>query len=281
VSGRRAQARGRHLLRSRAFAAEIVRAAGVRDGELVLDLGAGTGVLTAALRDAGARVLAVELDPVLAAQLRARFGAASVVEGDAATLQLPRERFAVVANLPFASGTAILRHLLDDPRVPLSRLDAIVEWGLAVKRTRVWPSTVLSCYWGAWYELTLVRRISRDAFAPPPSTDAALLRAMRRTHPLIPTAEARAYRALLHDAFQFDAPLRRVLPYGAVHDVCAEHGLARDARARDLDARQWAALYRRLSPWTSATSSFGIAPTRASSSSGARRRRRSSATRPR
>jgi 23S rRNA (adenine-N6)-dimethyltransferase len=223
----------------------------VQADDLVLDLGAGTGVLTAALRDAGARVLAVELDPALAAGLRARFGAACVVEGDAATVRLPRGPFAVVANLPFAAGTAILRHLLDDPRAPLTRLDAVVEWGLAVKRTRVWPSTQLACYWGAWYELTLARRISRDAFAPPPAVDAALLRALRRAEPLVAPAEARAYAALLRECFGVDAPLRRVLPYAVVHDVCAAHGLARDARAHDLDAAQWAALYRRLRTATS------------------------------
>lgn len=43
----------------------------------------------------------------------------------------------MVANLPFAAGTAILRRLLDDPRVALRRVDAIVERGLGAKRTRI------------------------------------------------------------------------------------------------------------------------------------------------
>ncbi|HXH96655.1 MAG TPA: rRNA adenine N-6-methyltransferase family protein, partial [Gaiellaceae bacterium] len=52
--------RGRHFLRSRAFAEELVRSSGVEAGTLVLDLGAGGGILTRALADRGARVLAVE-----------------------------------------------------------------------------------------------------------------------------------------------------------------------------------------------------------------------------
>jgi 23S rRNA (adenine-N6)-dimethyltransferase len=212
----------------------------------VLDLGAGRGALTRALADAGARVRAVELDPVELQQLRTRFDAdprVEVVEGDARQVPLPAEPFAVVANLPFAAGTAILRRLLGDPRVPLTQLDAIVEWGLAAKRTAVWPSTLLGCTWGAWYELSLVRRVPRACFAPPPSVDAAVLRATRRREPLVPPADAPAYEALLRRAFAAQAPLDRILPRGVVHRLARERGFDPHAAARDLDARQWAQLY--------------------------------------
>ena len=43
-----------------------------------------------------------------------------VVRADAASVPLPCEPFRVVANLPFHRATAILRHLLDDPSVPLN-----------------------------------------------------------------------------------------------------------------------------------------------------------------
>jgi 23S rRNA (adenine-N6)-dimethyltransferase len=216
----------------------------------VLDLGAGGGVLTRALADAGARVLAVELDRAALGRLRTRFGGdprVEVLEADATAVQLPREPFAVVANLPFAAGTAILRRLLGDPRVPLTQLDAIVEWGLAAKRTAIWPSTRLGCVWAAWYELRLVRRVPRVCFAPPPSVDAAILRATRRPTPLVPPAQARAYVALLHRAFAAQAPLDRLLPRRLVHRAALELGFDPRARPRDLDPYQWAALHRIVS----------------------------------
>lgn len=241
-----ARPRGRHALRSRSFADELVRDAGIGPGTLALDLGAGGGVLTRALVDAGARVRAIELDPAALRELRARFGAhprVEVVEGDVTSWPLPDEPFAVVANLPFAAGTAILRRLLGDPRVPLTQLDAIVEWGLAAKRAAVWPSTLLGCTWGAWYELRVVRRVPRACFAPPPSVDAAVLRAMRRSQALVPSSEAAAFEALLRRAFEARMPLDRILPRGLVHRAAHELGFDRRAAARDLDVRQWSRLY--------------------------------------
>ncbi len=189
---------------------------------------------------------AVELDPAALQDLETRFGAdprVEIVAGDAAVLPLPVEPFAIVSNLPFAAGTAILRRLLGDPRVPLTQLDAIVEWGLAAKRTAVWPSTLLGCTWGAWYELSLVRRVPRACFAPPPSVDAALLRATRRPEPLVPPEQAAAYGALLQRAFAARVPLDRVLPRRLVHRAARELGFDPHGAARDLDVRQWPELY--------------------------------------
>jgi 23S rRNA (adenine-N6)-dimethyltransferase len=204
----------------------------------VLDLGAGSGALTSALTRAGARVVAVEVDPELAAGLRRRFG--DVVEGDALRVALPREPFKVVANLPFGAGTAILRRLLD-PRVQLEGADVIVEWGLATKRAAVWPSTQLSTYWGAWFELSVLRRLPRCVFAPPPSVDAGVLRALRRQEPLVPVRDARAYSAFLARGYR-DGP-RAVMPWSRLKQLEAELGFDRRAEPRDLDARQWAALF--------------------------------------
>lgn len=214
--------------------------------QLVLDIGAGSGRLTGELARAGARVHAIELDPVHAATLRRRFassGNVRVVEGDAVETVLPRESFRVVANLPFGRTTAILRRLLDDPRTPLTRADVVVEWDLARKRERCWPSTLLGVCWGAWYELALVRRLPRGCFEPPPSVDAGLLRIARRPRPLVPVREARRFREFVRAGFESGLPRGR-----AVRAGCRELGIARGASARELDVHQWAALFAALQP---------------------------------
>jgi len=94
VAGRPARRWGWHRLDS-AWAARVVAAAGVERGDLVLDVGAGAGALTAALVEVGVEVIAVELHPVRARTLGDRFGRLGVlvVRADAADLRLPRRPF--------------------------------------------------------------------------------------------------------------------------------------------------------------------------------------------
>lgn len=248
--------RGQHFLRSRRLATTLVRDAGVAPGELVVDIGAGRGALTGALLQAGAHVIAVERDAGLVAQLRDRFGdRLTVVAADARGWNWPGEPFSVVANLPFAAASPILQSLLDDPSVPLRRAHVIVQWELAAKRAAVWPSTLRGVYWGAWWELAVVRRLAPAAFAPPPSVDAAVLSVDRRAAPLLPAMDRAGYWSFLSRVWG-DEPLRRcVRPHFGARELkrlALDNGFDDRALPRDLDARQWAAVYRRstLRAWT-------------------------------
>ena len=243
--------RSQHFLRSPRLAAAIVGDASVRPGELVLDLGAGSGRLTAPLANAGAEVRAVELDPVRAARLRDRFRGApnvEVIEDDVLRVPIPARPFRIVANLPFHLTTAILHRLLDDPRVPLARADVLVEWEVARKRARRWPSTLLNVVWGVRYELDVVRRLPAACFEPRPDADAGLLRIVRRSEPLVLDGEVDAFRALVEAGFRGGGSLRAALgaraPGGVFKRTGRELGFDPSASARDLDCYQWAGLFR-------------------------------------
>ena len=220
----------------------------MRAGDLVVEVGAGTGMLTRALARTGAKVVALELDPVLARALRAspQLRGVEIVEADALDWSWPSVEFAVVANLPFSRSGAILGRLLSDPLVPLRRADVIVQWELAAKQTAVWPATLKSTLWRAWYDLTVSRRLARAAFSPIPAVDAAVLEATRRREPLVPGAEHHAYRRFLAAAFDGGGPPGRLSPRLSrveVKRLAPVLGFDPHARPRDLDAQQWAALF--------------------------------------
>jgi 23S rRNA (adenine-N6)-dimethyltransferase len=101
ASGRSRRAWGWHPLVDE-WARRVVEDAGVRPGQLVLDIGAGRGALTTHLLAAGAHVVAVEPHPGRAGRLRERFAGAdvTVVQTDALAMPaLPRRRQPAVRHL--------------------------------------------------------------------------------------------------------------------------------------------------------------------------------------
>jgi 23S rRNA (adenine-N6)-dimethyltransferase len=177
-AGRRSRrAWGWHRLTDE-WAARVVADAGVRPGELVLDIGAGEGALTRPLLRAGARIIAVEPHGGRAASLR-RISppGVAVVEADAMALRLPRRPFRVVASPPYAISSALLRLLLA-PESGLVAADLVLQ--RAVVRRYADGSAPGALRWRRRWELRPGRPIPRHAFRPPPRVDSAVLVIRRR-----------------------------------------------------------------------------------------------------
>jgi len=241
---------GQHFLAGGRLAAELVEQAGVGPADLVVEIGAGTGVLTLALARRAGRVLAIECDPRLGASARRRLAGhdnVAVVTADALHLPLPRRPFQMVANLPFGSTEAILRRLLDDPRSPLQRADLIVQEEAVRRYAAATSATPRIIRWGVWYELRVHRRLPPACFRPPPRVAAAVLVARRRRPPLVPVGSRHRLAALLRAGFREpQTPLRRSLvpplSRGQLRRLARDLHFPLDASAADLDARQWAGI---------------------------------------
>jgi 23S rRNA (adenine-N6)-dimethyltransferase len=176
----------------------------VRRGDLVLDLGAGAGALTAPLVNSGARVIAVEGDAAAASRLRRRFGHANVtvVEHDLLDVPLPRRAFRVVASLPFSITTPLLGRLLDPPGACLERAALVVEWGAGKRVCDPRPADPRLLWWAARFDLRLRRRVAAENFSPSPAVHAAMLVAVRRAPPLVPRRDLAPFARLLETAFK-------------------------------------------------------------------------------
>lgn len=193
---------GVHHLRCQQTISALIGSSGVGPGDLVLDLGAGTGTITAPLAATGATVIAVERDAAFVATLRTRFPTARVVHADLRGFPLPRKPFTVVANIPFAVTTTLLRRLLTPATGGLTAADLIVEWGLARRLTARHPRDLESAWWAARFDLDIRQRIPPASFSPPPRVSAAHLRIRRkpidlRTQSILWSILSTAHRATI------------------------------------------------------------------------------------
>jgi 23S rRNA (adenine-N6)-dimethyltransferase len=143
-------------------ARHVVRRAGVEPGDLVVDLGAGRGALTAALVDAGAHVVAVEIHPGRLADLRVRFAGrpVTVVAADIDGLRLPRRAFRVVANPPWARAETVRAALLRAPA--LVRADLVLPRWLVHRWADGSPRIEIGC------------SLRAESFTPPAPTGSAV-----------------------------------------------------------------------------------------------------------
>jgi 16S rRNA (adenine1518-N6/adenine1519-N6)-dimethyltransferase len=233
----------------------IVRDAELEPADVVLEVGAGEGVLTGRLADAAAHLHAVEIDAGLEPAL-APLAALPNVDlhwGDAMKLDLAAlapAPTAMVANLPYSVATPLILRTIE-------QLPSLVRWTVMVQReiadrlraapgSRTYgsPSVIaqLAC------EVELVRRVDPAVFRPRPRVDSAILRLRRRG----PAADP-ATRDLVRAAFAHRRKsLARSLEHGrpgslaAARKALAELGLAEDSRAEALSPEQFAALSAKL-----------------------------------
>jgi 23S rRNA (adenine-N6)-dimethyltransferase len=249
--GARRRALSQNFLTDASVARAVVRAADLSPDGLVVEVGAGAGMLTRHLAPACGRLIAYEVDPDLAARLAARHGdRVRVVRADFRTAVPPRSPFAVVGNIPYAITAPVVDWCLSARRLTGATLITQLEY--ARKRTggfgrwsrltvRTWP--VFSWRMG--------RRIPRERFDPVPRVDSAVLLLRRRAAPLIAPDRLAAYGHLVDLGFTgvggtLRASLRRAHPAHRVDAALAAAGVDRSAVVAYVTPDQWVRLAARL-----------------------------------
>jgi 16S rRNA (adenine1518-N6/adenine1519-N6)-dimethyltransferase len=172
-----------------------VRTAGLRDDDVVLEVGPGLGSLTLGLLNAAAHVTAVEIDPRMAAQLPVTVAARTphladrltVVEADALRVrELPGPPpTALVANLPYNVAVPVLLHLLD--LVPTLERALVLVQAEVADRLAAPPGGAaygVPSVKAAWYgEVRRAGAVGRRVFWPEPNVDSGLVALVRRPPP--------------------------------------------------------------------------------------------------
>ncbi|MFN8167585.1 MAG: 16S rRNA (adenine(1518)-N(6)/adenine(1519)-N(6))-dimethyltransferase RsmA [Candidatus Nanopelagicales bacterium] len=237
----------------------IVRAAELEPDDVVIEVGPGLGSLTLALLPHAARVVAVEIDDVLAGALAATVEARrpdlvdrlEVVHADAlAVAELPGPPpTALVANLPYNVSVPVILHLLE--RFPtIRRVLVMVQLEVADRLAATPGSKVygVPSVKARWYgDVARVGVVGRTVFWPAPNVDSGLV-ALTRTSPPETTASREEVFAVVDAAFaQRRKTLRAALAGWAGSPALAEEalraaGIEPSERGEQLDVAAFARL---------------------------------------
>lgn len=257
---------GQNLLTDPVYLRKIAAAANLSSDDLVLEIGPGTGNLTAHLLPGTGRVVAVELDRRMIEILEKRFQDAenlTLIQGDILEVNLPQllqpwlarfPTFKVVANLPYYLTSAAIRLLLECPVSPaLAVLTVQLE---VAQRICAEPGKMsLLAVAVQWYaQPRVVARVPAGAFSPVPKVDSAVLRLEPRSEPVAPIPTEQQFFQVVKAGFsQKRKQLKNALSAGLrmpppqVEVAMRAAGVDPKRRAETLELEEWAALSRALS----------------------------------
>lgn len=262
---------GQHFLVDPALLDRIVAAVRPEQGAPVLEIGAGTGTLTARLAQAGARVVAIERDPRLAAELAEKhreWTMVRIVAGDALELDwhallelapepppaVPRAPFKIAGNIPYAITSPLIEKAL---RPPLPERIVFTVQREVADRLAARPATkaygALSVGVQAIASVERLFNIAAGSFRPPPRVESAVVRLTPLAEPLIEPDEHEAFRRFVAGLFsrrrkQIGRALRHMTQRGAseVEALLGSVQLRPEERAEALSPAVLVDLFRRV-----------------------------------
>jgi len=257
----RRHALGQHFLASPAVLRKIVGVIDPKPEDVLVEIGAGHGVLTAALAETADRVIAIEKDDRLVPGLmRDMPPNVEVVHADILTVDFRELRrragvpaLRVVGNIPYSISSPLLFRVLDDREV-IADCVFLLQKEVA-ERIAAGPGSKSYAPLGILlqneFEARVAFRVAPGSFSPPPKVQSALLTLRRRPAPLHTGAADEPFRLFLRAAF---AERRKMLWNNLAHRsepaaLAAAYtglGIARNVRAEELPADSLFALFAAL-----------------------------------
>jgi 16S rRNA (adenine1518-N6/adenine1519-N6)-dimethyltransferase len=248
---------GQHWLNDEASLTAICQAADISANDTVLEIGPGPGALTKLLVQQAKRVIAVEFDKKLAADLPGRIGAANldVHHQDILSFDLTGlpANYKIVANIPYYLTSNLIRVISETSNPPVSA--TILVQKEVAERTAAAPGSMslLSVTAQFYWQVGLGPVVPAELFTPPPKVDSQLLLLQRRDEPLFPDIDPKAFFRLVKAGF---AQRRKTLlnSLGAGLRLSREEAEAvlqaakieSGRRAQTLSLEEWHSLYQTL-----------------------------------
>ncbi len=246
---------GQNFLVDQTVVQKILRATELTAGELVVEIGSGTGVLTQALVSSGAQVITVEKDQDLIPLLDQKFRhQLTLIQGDILTAEclatvakhLAHRPFKVVANIPYNITSPLLKQLLTHSPKP-TRLALMLQKEVAERITALPPRmSVLSVMCQLYAHCTRVALVKAGAFRPIPKVDSFIVRldVYDPAHPYLQGLDPEQVIAFAKRGFAAKRKQLKTTLGVSITPFLEQLGLDPRVRAEALSVEQWIDLVR-------------------------------------
>ncbi|MES2087919.1 MAG: 16S rRNA (adenine(1518)-N(6)/adenine(1519)-N(6))-dimethyltransferase RsmA [Patescibacteria group bacterium] len=241
---------GQNFLHSKKAISDIVLAGEIQKGETVLEAGPGTGILTEALLQAGAKVLAIEKDRRLIPVLEQKFaveiasGNLTLIEGDildfdSSLYPLHTTHYKLVANIPYYITGVFIRKFLETEHQP-NKIVILIQKEVAERIvTRDGKESLLSLGVKAYGTPKYIATVTKGNFRPAPNVDSAILAIenISRNNFENPEQEKKLF-ALAKKAF---GQKRKMITgtLGVSAETLSACGIEAKARPEELSLKDW------------------------------------------
>lgn len=248
---------GQHFLNSDFAPKKMCDAASLEKGEVVLEIGPGTGALTQELLARGARVIALEADQRAIESLESTFatqittGKLTLHHGDAReidfqTLGLKEYEYKVISNIPYYISGLLFRSLLESTCQPQT-LVFLVQKEVAGRIARDKKESLLSLSIKIFGNPTYICTVSRGHFTPPPKVDSAIIAITDISREKLNNISQKTFFEILHLGFgqkrkQLVGNLSDSYPRAEVEAILTKLELSRTVRAEDISVTKWVQL---------------------------------------
>ncbi len=234
----RLDSHSQNFLRSPRLVKELIGHSTIKKSDTVLDIGAGSGVISSALATRCKEVIAYELDSCMVEKLcdnLARYDNVTVLQQDFLQAELPDYPYKIFSNIPFHLSSPILKKLTESPRRPRA-IYLIVQKQFANKLLIDKPgfTGMLGAQIAPLYAARVRQRLQKSDYFPPPAVDTAMIELKLKDEQLVSEERLEAYRHFIANCFAYPKVFLK-MPLKDIGCV--------DKKPSELSSNEWLELF--------------------------------------
>jgi 16S rRNA (adenine1518-N6/adenine1519-N6)-dimethyltransferase len=256
---------GQHFLNNTKVPKDMADAAEVAAGDVVLEIGPGTGALTRELLNRGARVVAIETDARAVEALEKTFveeitahklviSHSDIRTIDLTALGLQPRAYKLVANIPYYLSGMLFRLFLENETQP-SDLVFLVQREVAERIARDKKESLLSLSVKVFGTPKYIKTVGKGNFTPPPKIDSAIIAVRNISKDMLAEAQVspELFFTVIHEGFkskrkQLLGNLSEKVPREQLMHIFSTLNLSPTIRGEDVSLKIWLSLCKALSP---------------------------------